>query len=137
MDLQGIPFANVYGPILASSIWTTPRPNLHMVRCVWIALTLMADKHGYVRASVPGLAAAAVVTIEEAEEALEVFRSPDRYSRTTAHEGRRIMDVEGGWFLLNNEEHRRRAIAELAKQSKRDWYHRNKSKAANDSGASG
>jgi hypothetical protein len=88
----------------------------------------MADRRGYVHSSVPGLAAQAVVSIEDAEEALELFRGPDKYSRTKEYEGRRIVDVAGGWRLLNYEAHRDATLVELAKQSKRDSYHRNKGK---------
>ena len=128
MDLTGIPFTKVYRSMLTSSLWTMPHPRLHMVRCVWMTLMLLADRRGYVHASVPGLAAAAIVTLEEAEEALQLFREPDRYSRTREHEGRRLVDVEGGWLLLNYESHRAAAVDELAKQSKREWYHREKAK---------
>ncbi len=126
MDLQGIPFTKVYRSMLTSSIWTTPRPHLHMVRCVWMTLMMLADKRGFVHSSVPGLAAAALVSIEEAEQALEVFREPDPYSRTQEHEGRKLLDVDGGWFLLNYEKHRGTGESERAKESKRNWYHRNK-----------
>jgi hypothetical protein len=134
VDLQGIPFTNVYRSMLTSSIWTTPHPRLHMIRCVWMTLMLMADRRGYVHSSVPGLAAQAVVSIEEAEEALELFRGPDKYSRTKEYEGRRIVDVAGGWRLLNYEAHRDATLVELAKQSKRDSYHRNKGKASPNDG---
>lgn len=126
MDLTGIPFTKVYRSMLTSSVWTTPHPNLHMIRCVWMTLMLMADRHGFVHSSVPGLAAQAVVTIEEAQEALEVFRSPDPYSRTKDQEGRKLIDVEGGWFLLNYQTHRELTREERAKESKRAWYHRQK-----------
>lgn len=126
MDLHGVPFTKVYRSMLTSSIWTTPHPQLHMIRCVWVTLMLLADKHGYVHASVPGLAAQAMVSLEEAEAALAVFRAPDPYSRTKEHEGRRLVDVDGGWLLLNYSTHRDATREELTKQSKRDWYHRNK-----------
>lgn len=128
MDLTGIPFTKVYRSMLTSSLWTMPHPRLHMVRCVWMTLMLLADKRGYVHASVPGLAAAAIVTLEEAEEALQLFREPDRYSRTREHEGRRLVDTDGGWLLLNYESHRAAALDELTKQSKREWYYRQKAK---------
>lgn len=126
MDLQGIPFTKVYKSMLTSSIWTTPHPRLHMIRCVWMTLMLMADRHGFVHSSVPGLAAQAVVTLEEAQEALEMFRSPDPYSRSKENEGRKLLDVDGGWFLLNYATHREVTREELNKASKRRWYHRQK-----------
>ena len=61
----------------------------------------MADKHGRVWGSVPGLANRARVPVEVAREALESFMSPDADSRTEDHEGRRIRKIDGGWALLN------------------------------------
>lgn len=34
--------------------------------------------------------------------ALEKFKSPDPYSTTKGKEGRRIEEVEGGWFVINH-----------------------------------
>lgn len=99
-----------------------------MIRCVWMALLFMADNKGHVHASVPGLAAAAVVSLEEAEEALALFLAPDRYSRTEEHEGRKIEKTKGGWRLLNYCAYRETARTELARESKREWYHRNKTR---------
>jgi hypothetical protein len=126
LDLTGIPFTKVYRSILTSSVWTTPHPRLHMIRCVWMALLFMADSKGHVHASVPGLAAAAVVTLEECEEALALFLAPDRYSRTEEHEGRKIEKTKGGWRLLNYSAYRETARVELARESKREWYYRHR-----------
>ena len=90
-------FTKVWGSILDSSVWGEP----HYVRIVWITMLAMADQHGYVGASVGGIARRANVAPCEAEEALEVFQRPDPDSRNEAHEGRRIEKVERGWHLLN------------------------------------
>jgi hypothetical protein len=102
-----------------------------MIRCVWMALLFMADNRGFVHSSVPGLAAAAVVSLEEAEEALALFLAPDRYSRTEEHEGRKIEKTKGGWRLLNYSAYRETAKVELARESKREWYYRNKTRDPN------
>jgi hypothetical protein len=60
-----------------------------------------ADRNGVVTCSLPGLADAARVTIEQCQTALGIFLSPDPFSRTKDFEGRRIMEVDGGWILLN------------------------------------
>src|SRR5678809_548249 len=91
-----------------------------------MTLMLMADKNGYVHSSVPGLAAQAVVTIDDALEALELFLAPDPYSRTKEHEGRKLVEVEGGWRLLNYEKHRDAKRDALQKKYRRDWYHKQK-----------
>lgn len=75
-------------------------------RIVWVTMMALADQHGRVLASVPGLAHTARVPIEAVRAALEIFLSPDPDSRTPDFEGRRIEKVEGGWRLLNYARHR-------------------------------
>jgi hypothetical protein len=92
----------------------------------------MADLDGFVASSIPGLAARARVTVEQAEAALQVFLSPDKYSRTPDHEGRRIKVVKGGWLLLNHEAYRKAIDAEAEKERKRDWAREQRSKVKGD-----
>jgi hypothetical protein len=91
-------FTKLSSSIVLSTVWGEP----HHIRIVWITLLALADANGYVGGSIPGLAATARVTLEECEQALAAFLAPDRYSRTKAHEGRRIEEVDGGWVLLNH-----------------------------------
>lgn len=114
-----IAFTKLYAGITDSSLWDLPD---RMIK-IWVTMLAMSDMQGYVHASIPGLAARSRKTIAEVEEALEVFRSPDKYSRTREHEGRRIADVDGGWVLLNYEKHRDTIRHETAKEQKRNWYH--------------
>lgn len=81
----------------------------------------MADKNGRIWSSIPGLANRARVSIQEAEEALETFLSPDPYSRTPEHEGRRIEPIDGGWALLNHAKYRALRDSEERKEYKREW----------------
>ncbi len=81
----------------------------------------MADRRGRVWASIPGLANRAQVTVKDVEEALEKFLAPDPYSRTSAHEGRRIEIIDGGWKLLNHGKYRTLRDDEERKSYKRDW----------------
>ena len=90
-------FTKLHSGILASTIWR----ESPVVKVVWITLLAMADQHGIVEATVPGLAAFANVSVEETEASLERFLSPDKYSRTPDCEGRRIEVIDGGWQLLN------------------------------------
>lgn len=95
--------------ITESTIWYESDP----VRLVWITMLSMVDRHGYVGASIPGLAGKARVSLEDCITALDKFMSPDEYSRTKEHEGRRIAEADGGWVLLNHAKY-------LAKQSEDD-----------------
>jgi len=100
-------YTKLFSSIVTSSIWSED----HGTRVVWITLLAMADKDGFVDASVPGLAKMAGVEIQELEAALKVLQEPDPYSRTSAHDGRRIEAVEGGWVLLNHAKYRQKLDA--------------------------
>jgi len=79
--------------------------------------------------SIPGLARLAGVSVEDCEQALNMFKQPDIYSRSQEHEGRRIQDIEGGWLLLNYGKYREMMDVETVKESKRNWAKRNRDKS--------
>jgi hypothetical protein len=97
-------FVKLYGSITESTVWG----ECMATRIVWITMLAASDENGKISASVPGLAHLARVSIEEVESALACFMSPDPYSRTKDHEGRRIAEVDGGWLLLNHAKYRER-----------------------------
>ena len=53
----------------------------------------ISDPWGHIRASIPGLADLARVSIADAKDAVERLEAPDEYSRTKDHEGRRIEEL--------------------------------------------
>ena len=106
-------FTKLFSSLLDSTLWVE-QPH-HVVR-VWVAMLAMADKDGMVAASLPGLARRACVTTTEAEEALRVFLSPDRYSRTPDNEGRRVRDIAGGWELLNYAKYRAKMVEDVRRE---------------------
>lgn len=85
--------------ILDSTIW-----RLDPVTCkVWITMLAMAHhRSGIVEATAPGIASRASLTADEVAHALAVLESPDRYSKSTAEQGRRILRVEGGYRIVNH-----------------------------------
>lgn len=91
-------YTKLFSTIIHSTIWQEPLD----VKVVWITLLALKDRDGRVSCSVPGLASAAGVSVEQAEAALAKFRLPDKYSSTKENEGRRISDCEGGWMILNH-----------------------------------
>jgi hypothetical protein len=95
-------FTKLFASITESTVWGESMST----RIVWICMLAMADQHGRVMASVPGLAHRARVSLEEALAALKRFMTPDPYSRTPDHEGRRIEVIDGGWRLLNYAKYR-------------------------------
>jgi hypothetical protein len=101
-------YTKLLGSLIHSTIW---READH-VRLVWITMLAIVNRDGIVEASVPGLADAARVTLEQCEDALSKLAKPDKYSRSREHDGRRIGDVPGGWRLLNYESYRERMSTE-------------------------
>ena len=95
-------YTKLANSILTSTIWM----ENDQTRIVWMTLLAMADQHGEVQASVPGLANVARVSVEACEAAILTFMSPDHYSRTKSSEGRRIEEMDGGWHILNHEKYR-------------------------------
>lgn len=91
-------FTKLFSSITESTVWAGTTAE---TKVVWVTMLAKADRRGRIWASIPGLANLAGVSIQDVEKALEIFLSPDPYSRTTEHEGRRIEVIDGGWFLLN------------------------------------
>lgn len=110
-------YTKLFSSITESTVWG----ESYATRIVWVAMLAMADARGNVYGSVPGLARRANVTLEEAEQALASFRSPDPYSRTKDHDGRRIADIDGGWNLVNHGKYGAVRNAEERKEAKRKW----------------
>ena len=119
-------YTKLFQSILTSTIWGEDHATLR----VWITMLAMADKNGEVVATIPGLARVACVTIQEVENALEKFQSPDKYSRTPDDEGRRIEQNEDGWVLINYEKYRKMASKEdqKAKSAERVRKYRERQK---------
>jgi hypothetical protein len=112
-------FAKIYTSMLRSTVWVGQKKH---VKLTWITMLALADAVGYVSSSIPGLARDAECTIEEVEEALRIFLSPDPYSRTKVQEGRRITEADGGWVIINHKKYRelrsRKAIAHSQAQAR-------------------
>lgn len=108
-------FTKLFGSILDSTIWRESKET----RLVWVTMMAMADRDGVVNASVPGLADRAKVSIDECQAALGVLSSPDEWSRSKEHGGRRIADCDGGWVLLNYQKYRAKQNPDEIKEKAR------------------
>lgn len=103
-------YSKLYNTLVLSTVWREP----DHVRLVWITILALKDRHGFIGASVPGLADAARIgrdlpepeRIALCEDALRRLASPDPYSRSKEHEGRRIEEARGGWLVLNHSYYR-------------------------------
>jgi len=90
-------FTKLFSTIIHSTVW---REDMH-VKVVWVTMLALANRNGCVFASVPGLADASKVSLDQCLDALGRLSSPDKWSRTKVNQGRRIREVDGGWELLN------------------------------------
>lgn len=106
MKMSG--YTKLFGSIITSTIWREKNET----RILWITMLAMKNKDGLVVSSIPGLADMARLSIEDTLIALEKLKSPDVYSNTKEHEGRRIQDADGGWFVLNHEKWRQKMNAD-------------------------
>jgi hypothetical protein len=116
MNLNG--YTKTFGHILTSSIWQEDDKTLR----VFLTIMVGKDRSHFFRATIPGLANMARVTVEECERALQKLEGPDKYSRTKEYEGRRIKEVEGGWIMLNGEKYRKM----LTSDERRAYYREKK-----------
>lgn len=113
-------FTKLFNSLITSSVWSEDDKT----RIVWITMLALCDKDGLVQASLPGLANAARVSIPDVEVAIEKLSSPDKYSRTKEHDGRRIVLTDGGWYVVNYSAYRDRARADHRRE-KLNEYQRN------------
>jgi hypothetical protein len=109
-------FVKLWSSILDSSVWRQP---IH-IKVVWVTMLAMAERDGYVGASILGIADRAGVTREQAKEAIQCFLSPDEDSRTKTNDGRRLVEVERGWHILNFQAHRERRDEEQKRIADRE-----------------
>lgn len=118
-----------YNKLFASIVTSTVWQECSDTRVVWTTLLALANKHGEVMGSIPGLANVANVSIEAFERALATFESPDKYSRTTDNEGRRLERIDGGFRLLNHSKYRAILSQESIRASKAAYMRQQRAKA--------
>ena len=122
-------YTKLFQSIVTSSIWSEDDKT----RILWVTMLAIADKHGEVHASIPGLARLAGIPIPDTERALKKLLSPDEYSRTKDLDGVRIVEIDGGWELVNHGKYRRMASKEDAQEANRirqqRWKNRKKGNA--------
>jgi hypothetical protein len=108
-------YTKLFSSIVTSSMWCEDSDT----RIVWVTMLALADQYGEVQAAVPGLARTSNVSLEKCVTALKLFSEPDVFSRTKDNEGRRIVEIEGGWKLLNYEQYREKMSLDDRREYKR------------------
>lgn len=108
-------YSKLFSSIVTSSLWGHDSD----IRIVWVTILALKNQYGDVMASVPGLARAANVSLEKCEAALAHFLAPDKYSRTKTDDGRRIVEIPGGWRVINNDYYNNLMTLDERKEYKR------------------
>lgn len=119
-------YAKLLASIVRSSIWRESDATIR----VWVTMLALADRNGDVFASVDGLAHQARKTEEETEQALALFLAPDPRSRSKVLDGRRVVEIDGGWHLVNYEKIRDMHESEASRARKREWWNRNRGRSS-------
>lgn len=127
-------YTKLWGHILESTIWQEPNDLI----VLWIAILALKDKDHMVFATIPGLASKAKIDNETCAKYIRRLESPDKWSGNQEHEGRRLMPIDGGWFVINGakyqefmrEEQRKEAVA----KAMRAYRARRKVKPGNGAG---
>ncbi len=117
-------FTKLFNSILTSSIWSAD----DKVRIMWITMLASADAGGYVTGAIPGMAAMARQTVQEAEKSIKALTEPDPYSRTKELKGRRLLEVDGGWQIINHPKYREKRDPEKRKAQNREAQERFRNK---------
>jgi hypothetical protein len=126
---MSVTFTKLFSSICESTVWMEP----HGTRIAWVTMLAMADRKGRIFAALPGLANRARITLDEAKLAVATFLAPDEYSRTKDFDGRRIVEIDGGWQLLNYAKYRAIRDEETTRESKREHMQRVRSAAKSGS----
>lgn len=114
-------YNKLFTKILDSSIWLESDGT----RLVWLTLLAAMDQDGFCEyASVPNLAHRARVTLQAAQQAVEILEAPDPYSADPDNDGRRIERVDGGWIVLNAVKYREVATADQYRKRNRERQRR-------------
>jgi hypothetical protein len=117
-------YTKLFSDLLASSIWNEDDKT----RIVWITLLAMRGSNNVVRATIGGLAHQARVSTKDCRMAVDKLLAPDPDGLTQPYEGRRIQEVDHGWFILNGEEYQQRRDDEDRKEYQREWVRKKREK---------
>ena len=79
-------YTKLFASIVTSTIWSEDDTT----RILWITMLALADQHGHVAATVPGLARIAGISVEDTLTGIGRLLAADQFSRTTTNEGRRV-----------------------------------------------
>lgn len=121
-------YSKLFGSIVTSSLWVEDTVVLR----VWIAMLATCNAAGEVEGSIPGFASLCRISNEEMEKALGRLMAPDPFSRTKKLDGRRLIEIDGGWLIVTYPEHRARLQEKDGSKAKAMRESRDRKKGGNN-----
>jgi hypothetical protein len=125
-EAGGMGYTKLFSSIITSSIWSEDDKT----RIMWITMLATSDARGFVSGAVPGMAKVAGMSIEDAERSIDKLCSPDKWSRTKDHDGRRLLVVDGGWKIVNYQKFRDAGRSQERKEYLREKQRERRMRAA-------
>ena len=114
-----------WNPLFSELVTSSILHHGPTVVATWALFVASADRYGEASLTVPYVAAIMGVPIEEIEKAFEVLSSPDPHSRSSEHEGRRIVKMDNGhYYLPTHAIYRKRAAKTSAAERTQRWRER-------------
>lgn len=109
-------YAKLDQRIVYSSMWEEDGDTCK----VWVTLLALKNIHtGIVDKNITGIARLCKLPIEKVEEAFKKFQSPDPNSSSKELEGRRIVQVDRGWRVVNHQQYMEMGWSEEKKEYER------------------
>lgn len=109
-----MPFVKLDSGILDSTLWLSDSET----RVVFITMLAMARSDGLVRATAPGIARRANLSLTTVRSAIEELEAPDPDSRSLNDEGRRVRRVDGGFQVINYTKYRQKDHTNADRQAR-------------------
>ena len=86
-------------------------------------MIVLCDSNGHIDMTPPAISRRTGIPLDIIEEGIEFLILPDKYSRSTAHEGKRIIPIDDdrpwGWIIVNHQYYRDLASREDKKEKDR------------------
>jgi len=115
-DEQVNGFTKLFSTIVTSSIWSED----DKVRIMWVTMLASASADGHVSGSLPGMATIARMNLKDAERSIKALCSPDKFSRSQEFNGRRLIEADGGWLIVNYSKYRAKRDPEERRRQNRE-----------------
>jgi hypothetical protein len=104
--------AGGYTPVF-SSVFTGSLYGRYPDTAAWLFLLALADKHGNVDMTAEFIAGSTGMPLADLKACIERFMQPDPASRSSAHEGRRLIPIDPqrawGWTIVNHSLYKEKA----------------------------